>query len=45
MVNCQLLEVKFFQKKFLNDFAGGTIKESEVSTLFEFEIRISLPCS
>jgi len=35
VANCQLREVKFFQKYFLNNFARGTIKESEVSALFE----------
>jgi hypothetical protein len=30
--------LKFFQKYFLNNFARGTIKESEVSMLFEQNI-------
>lgn len=38
IANCQLLEVRFLQKNFLNNFARGTIKESEVSALFEQNI-------
>jgi hypothetical protein len=38
VANCQLREAKFLQKYFLNNFARGTITESEVSTLFEQNI-------